>query len=89
MVISNCCHVFRKTENISGTSEAPMHYLISESLLQENPIKQNSPELEWLRRPHALKKKETFFLTDLVTFLYSTSSENHSEKHDYFFLLSK
>lgn len=56
MVISNCCHVFRKAENISGTSEAPMHYLISESLLQENPIKQNSPELEWLRHPHALKK---------------------------------
>lgn len=40
------------------------HYLISESFLQENPIKQNSPELEWLRHPHALKKKkETFFLS--------------------------
>lgn len=68
------------------------HYLISESFLQENPIKQNSPELEWLRHPHALKKKrkkETFFLTDLVTFLYSPCSENHSEEHDYFFLLCK
>lgn len=65
------------------------HYLISESFLQENPIKQNSPELEWLRHPHEKKKKETFFLTDLVTFLYSPYSKNHSEEHDYFFLLCK
>lgn len=24
MVTSNCCHVIRKAEDISGTSEAPM-----------------------------------------------------------------
>ena len=58
MVIATVVMLLEKLRIYLGYQKHLSHYLISESFLQENPIKQNSPELEWLRHPHALKKKK-------------------------------